>query len=117
MISDQQTQQMQQMQLTMKYRSDVEAVKQDAETKRELMRQTGKAFNVETMAEVRVHDQNTRSVTSQNKMEIDAIVQLLLHNMDTARLNQEIERRNAEQQQAMNIAMSDIEHGGNPLAQ
>lgn len=109
--------QMQQMQLAMKYRTDVEAVKQDAETKRELMRQTGKAFNTETLAEVKVHDQNTRAVTSQNKMEIEAIMELLLHHMDTARLNQEIEKRNAEQQRAMNIAMSDIESGGNPLAQ
>ncbi len=110
-------QEMQQMQLAMKYRTDVEAVKQENENKRELMRQTGKAFNVETMAEVRVHDQNTRSVTSQNKMEIEAIVELLLHNMDTQRLNAEIARRDAEQMRAMQTAAMDIEHQGNPLAQ
>lgn len=110
-------QEMQQMQLAMKYRSDIEAVKQEAENKRELMRQTGKAFNVETMAEVRVHDQNTRAVTSQNKMEIEAIVDLLLHNMDTQRLNAEIARRDAEQMAAMQTAVMDIEHQGNPLAQ
>jgi hypothetical protein len=110
-------QEMQQMQLAMKYRTDVEAVKQENENKRELMRQTGKAFNVETMAEVRVHDQNTRSVTSQNKMEIEAIVELLLHNMDTQRLSAEIARRDAEQMRAMQTAAMDIEHQGNPLAQ
>jgi Phage P22-like portal protein len=110
-------QQMQQMQLAMKYRTDVESVKQEAETKRELMRQTSKAFNVETMAEVKVHDQNTRAVTSQNKMEIEAIVDLLLHHMDTNRLNAEIARRDAEQMAAMQMAAGDIERGGNPLAQ
>jgi multidrug resistance efflux pump len=66
--AQQQVQQMQQemqaMQLAMKYRSDIEQVKQDAETKRELMRQTSKAHNTETMAEVKVNDQNTRAITT-----------------------------------------------------
>ena len=69
------------------------------------------------MAEVKVNDQNTRAITSQNKTEIDAIVQLLLHHMDTARLNQEIERRNAEQLQATQFATEDIAQGANPLMQ
>ena len=81
------------------------------------MRQTAKAHNTETMAEVKVNDQNTRAITSQNKTEIDAIVQLLLHHMDTARLNQEIERRNAEQLQAAQFAEQDIGQGANPLTQ
>jgi hypothetical protein len=67
------------------------------------------------MAEVRVNDQNTRSITSQNKTEIDAIVQLMLHNMDTNRILQEIERRNAEQLQAAQFAVSDIDNEQNPL--
>lgn len=106
---------LEQFQVERKQRMDIESVKQEAETKRELLRQTGKAFNVETMAEVRVNDQNTRSITSQNKMEIDAIVQLLLHNMDTERLNKEIDRRNAEQQRAMQTAVVDIDASQNPL--
>ena len=106
---------LEQFQVERKQRMDIESVKQEAETKRELLKQTGKAYNVETMAEVKVNDQNTRAITSQNKMEIDAIVQLLLHHMDTARLNQEIERRNAEQQKAMKTAVVDIDQGQNPL--
>ena len=106
---------LEQFQVERKQRMDIESVKQEAETKRELLRQTGKAFNVETMAEVRVNDQNTRSITSQNKMEIDAIVQLLLHNMDTERLNKEIDRRNMEQQRAMQTAVVDIDASQNPL--
>jgi hypothetical protein len=37
--------------------------------------------------------------------------------MDTSRLNQEIDRRNAEQQQYAQIAAMDIEQGANPLTQ
>lgn len=109
-------QQMQAMQMAMKQRQDIEQVRQDAETKRKLMDVTARAHNTETMAEVRVNDQNTRSITSQNKTEIDAIVQLLLHHMDTARLNAEIDRRNAEQMGYAQLAAQDIEHGANPFA-
>lgn len=114
---EQMAQQLQQLQMVIKQRQDIEQVKQDNETKRELLRQTAKAHNTETMAEVKVNDQNTRAITSQNKMEIEAIVQLLLHNMDTARLNAEIDRRNAEQQRAMQFAADDISSGANPLIQ
>jgi len=114
---EQMQQALQQMQMMMKQRQDIEQVKQDNENKRELMRQTAKAHNTETMAEVRVNDQNTRSLTSQNKVEIEAITQLLLHHMDTRRLNEEIDRRNAEQMQAMQFAAQDISQGANPLTQ
>jgi hypothetical protein len=107
--------QMSAMQLAMKQRADIEQVKQDSETKRELMRQTARAHNSELMAEVRVNDQNTRSITSQNKTEIEAIVQLMLHRMDTSRLIAEIERRNADQAQYAQIAAQDIDFGQNPL--
>jgi hypothetical protein len=109
--------QMAAMQLAMKQRADIEGVKQEAETKRELMRQVAKAHNTETMAEVKVNDQNTRSITSQNKTEIEAIVQLLLHRMDTSRLTEEIDRRNAEQNQYAQFAAQDISQGSNPLMQ
>ena len=119
MQNKQQMQQMQQalekMQMMMKQRQDIEQVKQEAETRRELMRQTAKAHNTETMAEVKVNDQNTRAITSQNKVEIEAIMELLLHHMDTRRLNMEIDRRNAEQQRAMQFAADDISAGANPL--
>jgi TolA-binding protein len=110
-------QQMQQMQMMIKQRQDIEQVRQDNENKRKLMDVTARAHNTETMAEVRVNDQNTRSLTSQNKTEIDAIVQLMLHNMDTNRLLQEIERRDAAQLQSMTVAAQDIEHNANPLTQ
>jgi hypothetical protein len=108
-------QQLQAMSLDLKYGQSVTQLKEDASTKRKLMDVTSRAHNTETMAEVRVNDQNTRSITSQNKTEIDAIVQLLLHNMDTNRILQEIERRNADQLQAAQFAVSDIDNQQNPL--
>jgi hypothetical protein len=119
--SKQQMQQMQQqleaMTTLIQQRGDIEQVRQDNENKRELMRQTAKAHNTEIMAEVKVNDQNTRSLTSQNKTEIDAIVQLLLHRMDTSRLIEEIEKRNAEQDKTMLIAAQDIADQASPLTQ
>jgi len=108
-------QQMQQMQTFIQQRGDIEQVKQDNENKRELMRQTAKAHNTETMAEVKVNDQNTRAITSQNKTELDAIVQLMLHHMDTNRLLSEIERRNQEQYKYTGTAVADIDQGQNPF--
>jgi len=90
-------QQLQQMQLAMKQRQDIEQVKQDAETKRELMRQTAKAHNTETMAEVRAHDVATRAITAQNVEEIKAVAAMLMKHMDTSQLEQEITKRNNEQ--------------------
>lgn len=114
---EQMAKQIQALQMTIKQRQDIEQVKQDAETKRKLMDVTARAHNTETMAEVKVNDQNTRAITSQNKMEIEAIMELMLHHMDTSRLNAEIDRRNAEQARAMAFAVQDIEQAGNPFRQ
>ena len=99
------TQQLQALQMAMKQRQDIEQVKQQAETQRELMRQTTKAHNTESMLQARVHDVNTKAITSQNRVEIEAISDMLLHHMDTARLEREIQMRNQEQYQA--IAQAD----------
>ena len=110
-------QHIQQMQIAMQQRQDIEQVKQDNENKRKLMDVTARAHNTETMAEVKVHDQNTRAITSQNKVEIESIMELLLHHMDTGRLEKEIAARNAEQYAYANQAVQDISSGANPLIQ
>ena len=79
-------QQIQQMAMVIKNRQDVEQVRQVGENRRAVL-----------AAEVKLHDQNTRSVTTQNKTEIDALMQLILGHMDTARLEREIQARNREQ--------------------
>ena len=107
------TQQLQALQLAMKQRQDIEQVKQSEETKRELMRQTAKAHNTESVLQARVHDANTRAITSQNRVEIEAVADMLLHHMDTARLEKEIQMRNQEQYTAMTMANQSIMPVGN----
>ena len=102
------TQQLLALQLAMKQRQDIEQVKQQSETQRELMRQTTKAHNTESMLQARVHDVNTKAITSQNRVEIEAISDMLLHHMDTARLEREIQMRNQEQYTAMTMAEQSI---------
>ena len=105
------------MGMQLKYRSDVEEIRQEGENKRKLMDVTARAHNTETMAEVRVNDQNTRSITSQNKTEIDALVKLALAGIDNQSLQAEIDRRNAEQYAYAREAAQDIHMGANPYAQ
>lgn len=108
-------QQLQAMTMDMKYGASVVQQKEEASTKRKLMDVTARAHNTETMAEVKVNDQNTRSITSQNKTEIDAIVKMLIANLDTRRLEEEISRRNEEQYAYAITAQQDIDQGQNPL--
>jgi hypothetical protein len=91
-------QQMQQMAMIIKNRQDVEQVRQVGEDRRAVL-----------AAEVKLHDQNTRSVTSQNKTEIDALMKLILGHMDTARLEAEIASRNQDQSAYMDRAAMSIE--------
>jgi hypothetical protein len=90
-------QQIQALQMMIKNRQDVEQVRQTGEDRRAVL-----------AAEVKLHDQNTRSVTSQNKTEIDALMKLILGHMDTARLEQEIASRNQDQGVYMDRAANSI---------
>ena len=110
-------QQLQAAGLEINNRAQVAQIKEEGATKRKLMDVTARAHNTETMAEVRVNDQNTRSITSQNKTEIDALVKILLAKMSPDQLMGEIERLNAEQFQYANIAAQDISHQPNPFIQ
>jgi hypothetical protein len=91
-------QQIQAMQLFITNRQDVEQVRQSGEDRRAVI-----------AAEVKMRDQNTRSLTSQNKTEIEALMKLILGQMDTSRLEAEIMNRNAEQYSMMNNATQAIE--------
>jgi hypothetical protein len=90
-------QQIQALQMMIKNRQDVEQVRQTGEDRRAVL-----------AAEVKLHDQNTRSVTSQNKTEIDALMKLILGHMDTARLEAEIASRNQDQGVYMDRAANSI---------
>ena len=91
-------QQIQQLQMMIKNRQDVEVVRQTGEDRRAVLE-----------AEVKMRDQNTRSLTSQNKTEIEALMKLILGQMDTSRLEAEIMARNKDQYGVMNQATQAIE--------
>ena len=110
-------QQLQAAGLEINNRMQVAQIKEQGATQRKLMDVTARAHNTETMAEVRVNDQNTRSITSQNKTEIDALVKMLIARMSPDQLLAEIDRLNAEQQQYAVTAAMDIDQGQNPLMQ
>jgi hypothetical protein len=110
-------QQLQAAGLEINNRMQVAQIKEEGATRRKLMDVTARAHNTETMAEVRVNDQNTRSITSQNKTEIDALVKMLIARMSPDQLLAEIDRLNAEQQQYAVTAAMDIDQGQNPLMQ
>ena len=93
-------QQNQQLQMMIKQRQDIEQVKQVHEDQRAMLN-----------ARVKVNDQNTRSITSQNKMEIDALMELILHHMDTKKLEKEIAARNQEQYGFANQANVGLDQG------
>jgi len=91
-------QQIEQLAMMIKNRQDVEQVRQTGEDRRAVL-----------SAEVKMRDQNTRSLTSQNKTEIDALMKLILGHMDTARLEAEIRARNQDQYGVMTQATQAIE--------
>jgi hypothetical protein len=96
-------------------RSEVAMIKEDGANRRKLMDVTARAYNTETINEAKVNQTNVKAITDQNKTEIDAILQLLLHNMDTNRLQMEIARRNAEQQSYTSMAESEVHQNANPF--
>ncbi len=116
MVQDMQAQN-QALEMDLKYGQSVTETKEKASTARKLMDVTARAHNTETMAEVKVNDQNTRSITSQNKTEIDAIVRMLIANLDTSAIKAELDRRNEEQYAFAMQAQADIDQGQNPLMQ
>jgi hypothetical protein len=75
-------QQMQQMQMFIKQRQDIEGVKQDHETKRELMRQTAKTHDVELRDAERRHDVELKTDTQIEVEHLKAQVAILLARMD-----------------------------------
>lgn len=94
----QQAQQMiQQQGLEIKFRTNIEKMKQDGEDKRELLRQTTKAHDIEKMAATKQHDTEVRALTAQNVAEINAMAKLFIAHIDTSDLEKELEQRNSEQ--------------------
>jgi hypothetical protein len=101
--------------MDIQYGKSVAQVKEQGATTRTLMQTTAKAHDSELKSESIVNQVNMKAITSQNKTEIDAIVKMLIANLDTSALKAEMDRRNAEQYAFAEQAASDVKEDGNPL--
>jgi hypothetical protein len=105
------------MELEKQYRSDVEMMKQEGETKRKLMDVTSRAYNTDTINEAKVNQQILNSQANQNKAELDAVTKMLLKRMDTSELRQVIAEKDAEQAQVAAFAEAEVNQSSNPFLQ
>jgi len=79
-------QQVQQLQMVIQQRQDIEGVKQEAETKRELMRQTTKAHDTQMRVETMAHDTIVKTETQKEIEMMKAQLAMLLANMNKTAL-------------------------------
>ena len=105
------------LQLEKQYRGDVEAMKQDGETKRKLMDVTSRAYNTDTINEAKVNQQILAAKTAQDKTELDAITKMLLKRMNIGELQQAIREKDAEQNQVAMFAEREVNQTENPFIQ
>jgi hypothetical protein len=103
------------LKMDIQYGKSVKEMQEQGSTTRALMQATAKAHDAELKSESIANQVNMKAVTSQNKTEIDAIVKMLIANLDTGRLQAEIERRNAEQMAFAQQSISDVDEEQNPL--
>lgn len=96
----------QELQTELKYRTNIEAMKQAGADKRELMKQTTKAHEVEEENKSLQHSVEVKALTAQNVAEINGLVQLLVKHIDTSQLERELQARNAEQAAKANESAS-----------
>ena len=75
-------QQLQQMQMMIKQRQDIEGVKQEAETKRELMRQTTKGHDTDIRAQTTMQETMLESQTRKEIEQMKAQLALILARMN-----------------------------------
>ena len=105
------------MELEKQYRSDVEMLRQEGETKRKLMDVTSRAYNTDTINEAKVNQQIMNSQANQNKAELDAVTKMLLKRMDIGELRQVIAEKDAEQAQVAAFAEREVNKSDNPFLQ
>jgi len=105
------------MELEKQYRSDVEMLRQEGETKRKLMDVTSRAYNTDTINEAKVNQQILNSQASQNKAELDAVTKMLLKRMNIGELRQVIAEKDAEQAQVAAFAEQEVNKSSNPFLQ
>lgn len=105
------------LQLEINNRGQVAAIKEDGQNRRKLMDVISRAYNTDTINEARVNQAAVKAVTDQNKIELDAMVRLVLAGLPAEALSAEMARRDAEQQQAAGFAEMEVNQTANPFIQ
>jgi Phage P22-like portal protein len=103
------------MQLEINNRGQVAQIKEEGQNKRKLMDVVSRAYNTDTINEARVNQSAIRAVTDQNRMELDAMVRLVLKGLPAEALQAEMARRDAEQQQVVQFAEQEVNQTQNPF--
>jgi len=103
------------MQLEINNRGQVAQIKEEGQNKRKLMDVVSRAYNTDTINEARVNQSAIRAVTDQNRMELDAMVRLVLKGLPAEALQEEMARRDAEQQQVVQFAGQEVNQTQNPF--
>lgn len=114
MVADLQ-QQIAALTLNLQHQTDVQRMKEEGQTKRKLMDVTSRAYNTETINEAKVNQNIMKSITDQNRTELDAVTKLLLKGMDSRMLQAEIARRDAELGQAAAFAEREVNLNDSPF--
>lgn len=105
------------MQLEINNRGQVASIKEDGQNRRKLMDVISRAYNTDTINEARVNQANVKAVTDQNRMELDAMVRLVLAGMPAEALAAEMARRDLEQKDASAFAEMEVNQTQNPFIQ
>jgi hypothetical protein len=110
-------QQMIAMQLEINNRGQVASIREEGQNRRKLMDVISRAYNTDTINEAKVNQTNMKGVTDQNRMELDALVRLVLGGLPVSALAAEIESRNQEQKEAAAFAEMEVNQTENPFIQ
>lgn len=88
--------QLQQAVVEIKYGLQKEGIKQEAETRRVLIKTTSDVHRNEQDNEAWLKDAHTKAITAQNVAELRGVVQLMLQKMDTSTLERQADEGEAE---------------------
>jgi hypothetical protein len=76
-----------------------------------------RAYNTDTINEAKINQANLKATTDQNKVELDAMLRLVLAGVPIQALSAEMARRDAEQQTQMAFAENEVNDTANPFIQ
>jgi len=103
--------------MNLQHQLDVTKIKEEGNNRRKLMDVISRAYNTDTINEAKVNQSNIKAVTDQNKMELDAMVRLVLAGLPAQALAAEIDRRDQEQRSASAFAEMEVNQTQNPFIQ